>query len=139
MFCNFALRMLVPHAHGRMRAMLGQGRMQDAASHCPPELHRLVLALCGHALTAGDCLSLQVALKAADIGHLALPIDLHRQWVGRLQDEFFLLGDRERELGLAISPLMDRNKASTISNSQVTVAAAYARGPLLHAAVLRSA
>ena len=62
---------------------------------------------------------LQVALKCADIAHLALPVDLHRTWVQRLQDEFFLQGDREREAGMAVSALMDRNKATQLSSSQV--------------------
>ncbi|KAK9812325.1 hypothetical protein WJX73_002529 [Symbiochloris irregularis] len=64
-------------------------------------------------------LAMQIALKAADIGHLALPRALHCTWVERLQNEFFAQGDREREAGLAISPLMDRNKSGTVASSQV--------------------
>ena len=53
-------------------------------------------------------LSLQLALKVADLGHLCESLDVHLQWVHRLEDEFFLQGDRERRLGLPISPLFDR-------------------------------
>lgn len=63
----------------------------------------------------------QVALKCADVGHLALPTDTHKVWVERLQSEYFLQGDRERENGMAISALMDRRKASKLSSSQVHI------------------
>eukprot|EP00931_Biecheleriopsis_adriatica_P102608 TRINITY_DN77553_c0_g1_i1.p1 TRINITY_DN77553_c0_g1~~TRINITY_DN77553_c0_g1_i1.p1 ORF type:complete len:774 (+),score=150.41 TRINITY_DN77553_c0_g1_i1:102-2324(+) len=53
---------------------------------------------------------LQTAMKCADLGHLTLPWDLHLLWVRRLESEFFAQGDRERELGLPVSFLMDRGK-----------------------------
>lgn len=37
----------------------------------------------------------QVALKAADIGHLAAPPSVHQRWTQKLTDEMFLQGDRE--------------------------------------------
>lgn len=61
----------------------------------------------------------QVALKCADVGHLALPEQQHRMWVERLQEELYLQGDQERALGIPISALMDRTKPSTVANSQV--------------------
>ena len=60
-----------------------------------------------------------MALKCADVGHLALPTQTHKLWVERLQQEFFLQGDRERAMGMPVSALMDRNKASKVSSSQV--------------------
>uniref|UniRef100_A0A061RJI1 3-cyclic-nucleotide phosphodiesterase n=1 Tax=Tetraselmis sp. GSL018 TaxID=582737 RepID=A0A061RJI1_9CHLO len=54
--------------------------------------------------------TLQIALKVADIGHCALPHALHLQWVRRLEEEFFLQGDREAELQIPVSPLMDRDR-----------------------------
>ncbi len=54
-------------------------------------------------------LSLQMALKCADLGHVAAPLPLHLKWVQALEHEFFLQGDRERALGLPVSPLCDRN------------------------------
>lgn len=39
-----------------------------------------------------------------------LPLDEHKFWVQNLESEFFNQGDLEKEEGLPISPLMDRNK-----------------------------
>lgn len=55
-------------------------------------------------------LLLQMAIKCADLGHLALKWDVHRQWVSKLEDEFFAQGDREKALGHPVSFLMDRTK-----------------------------
>ncbi|GIL46284.1 hypothetical protein Vafri_3299 [Volvox africanus] len=63
-------------------------------------------------------LSLQVALKAADIGHLGEELEVHKRWLGVLEEEFFRQGDREREMGHSISPLFDRAKQG-VSKSQV--------------------
>ncbi|KAG2485624.1 hypothetical protein HYH03_015687 [Edaphochlamys debaryana] len=63
-------------------------------------------------------LSLQLALKVADIGHLGEDLDVHCRWLGVLEEEFFLQGDRERARGLPISPLFDRAKQG-VSKSQV--------------------
>ncbi|KXZ54073.1 hypothetical protein GPECTOR_5g18 [Gonium pectorale] len=63
-------------------------------------------------------LSLQVALKCADIGHLGAELERHKRWLGLLEEEFFRQGDRERQLGLPISPLFDRAKQG-VSKSQV--------------------
>lgn len=63
-------------------------------------------------------LLLQIALKCADIGHLAVSWDLHIRWVKRLEQEFFAQGDQERQLGLPISFLMDRTKPG-VSQTQV--------------------
>ncbi|KAG2443897.1 hypothetical protein HXX76_002237 [Chlamydomonas incerta] len=63
-------------------------------------------------------LSLQIALKVADIGHLGESLEVHKRWLGVLEEEFFLQGDRERALGLPISPLFDRAKQG-VSKSQV--------------------
>ncbi|KAG2424735.1 hypothetical protein HXX76_014310 [Chlamydomonas incerta] len=63
-------------------------------------------------------LALQIALKAADIGHLAGELSVHCRWLGVLEEEFFRQGDRERALGLPISPLFDRSKQG-VSKSQV--------------------
>jgi len=61
---------------------------------------------------------LQAAMKCADLGHLALEWEDHTQWVSFLEEEFFRQGDREEELGLEVSFLMDRSKPG-VSKSQV--------------------
>jgi len=48
------------------------------------------------------------ALKAADIGHLARPTEVHRGWVEAIQEEFWLQGDREAAMGIMVSPMCDR-------------------------------
>eukprot|EP00775_Hariotina_reticulata_P007385 gene7385-7594_t len=58
-----------------------------------------------------------MCLKAADLGHLAAPPAVHRQWVAALEEENFRQGDRERAAGLAVSPLMDRARGG-ITKSQ---------------------
>jgi len=63
-------------------------------------------------------LLLQMAMKCSDLGHLALPWEIHLAWVRRLEAEFFAQGDREKDLGLPVSFLMDRNKPGA-SETQV--------------------
>ncbi|KAG2447555.1 hypothetical protein HYH02_007479 [Chlamydomonas schloesseri] len=63
-------------------------------------------------------LSLQIALKCADIGHLGESLEVHKKWLANLEEEFFRQGDKERELGIPISPLFDRSKQG-VSKSQV--------------------
>lgn len=53
-------------------------------------------------------LALSIALKMADISNCARPLDIYLKWGGRVSDEFYLQGDRERNLGLPCSPFMDR-------------------------------
>lgn len=63
-------------------------------------------------------LALSFILHAADISHPAKRWDVHRQWTERLVEEFFRQGDREKELGLTVSPLCDRNNTA-VPDSQV--------------------
>lgn len=48
-------------------------------------------------------------LKAADLGHAALTMELHEQWAIRLLQEFYNQGDEERTLGVPISPMCERS------------------------------
>lgn len=57
-------------------------------------------------------------LKAADIGHAGKPLDITRRMTIRIHMEFFAQGEEERELGLPISPLCDRNEVN-VAGSQV--------------------
>ena len=44
----------------------------------------------------------QMALKSADISHAAKSIDLHVQWSERIQEEFFVQGDEEKNLEIEV-------------------------------------
>ncbi|CAK0882112.1 unnamed protein product [Prorocentrum cordatum] len=69
--------------------------------------------------SAGEAmLLLQVAVKCADLGHVTLSRAAHLRYVRRLEEELFAQGDRERELGLEVSFLMDREMTG-VASSQV--------------------
>ena len=54
----------------------------------------------------------QVALKCADVSHLAADPVLHHKWAVRLEEEMFRQGDLERAKNMAVSPLMDRHSSA---------------------------
>jgi len=53
-------------------------------------------------------LVLKMALHAADLNASARRPQVARKWLPRIMREFFEQGDEEREMGLPISPFMDR-------------------------------
>eukprot|EP00753_Platysulcus_tardus_P022015 PLAT9195.2.p1 GENE.PLAT9195.2~~PLAT9195.2.p1 ORF type:complete len:780 (-),score=322.07 PLAT9195.2:526-2865(-) len=55
-------------------------------------------------------LILQMAMKTADVAHPTKKWRVHAKWTKAIAAEFYLQGDRERELELEISSMMDRNK-----------------------------
>ena len=57
-------------------------------------------------------------VHCADLSGPTKPLHLYRRWCDRIMEEFFQQGDKEREAGLEISPMCDRNNA-TIEKSQV--------------------
>jgi hypothetical protein len=64
-------------------------------------------------------LLLAVAIKFADLGHCFKPFQMHKKWAQRVTNEFWALGDRERQLGIALSPLCDRDTDSNVPESQI--------------------
>ena len=52
------------------------------------------------------------ALHAADIGSTAKPSETYYRWMQGVFAEFFAQGDAQRELGLEVTPFMDRTSAS---------------------------
>jgi len=64
-------------------------------------------------------LMLVTAIKTVDLGHTFKPWEQHEAWVDRITNEFYALGDRERDEQLSISPLCDRNRDTDVNASQV--------------------
>jgi len=60
----------------------------------------------------------KVCMHCADLGNPAKPQDTMLKWTYSITEEFFRQGDNEKELGLPISPMMDRSKPN-IEKSQV--------------------
>lgn len=67
-------------------------------------------------------------LHAADISNPARPKHLQDRWAEAVLREFFEQGDRERELGLPISPGFDR-RTTTLAISQVNFSEFVRGGP----------
>jgi len=55
---------------------------------------------------------MQAFIHMSDLGHCCRPWQVHKHAVMRLEEEFFQQGDRERELGVDIMPLMNRHSDS---------------------------
>jgi len=62
--------------------------------------------------------ALEIAIKIADVSNPIRPRKLYLKWAQRISEEFYNQGDKERDLGLEISPFMDRTKPS-LSNLQI--------------------
>uniref|UniRef100_A0A914HDP9 Phosphodiesterase n=1 Tax=Globodera rostochiensis TaxID=31243 RepID=A0A914HDP9_GLORO len=63
-------------------------------------------------------LVLRSAIHLADLSNPTKPIDLYRQWNERILEEYWRQGDREKQLGLEISPMCDRGNV-TVEKSQI--------------------
>ncbi|XP_046374224.1 cAMP-specific 3',5'-cyclic phosphodiesterase 4C-like isoform X4 [Haliotis rufescens] len=61
---------------------------------------------------------LQNMVHCSDLSNPTKPLDIYKNWVDRIMDEFFRQGDRERDQGLDISPMCDRHTA-TVEKTQV--------------------
>ena len=61
---------------------------------------------------------LQNMVHCSDLSNPTKPLDIYRLWVDRITEEFFRQGDKERTSGMDISPMCDRNNATT-EKSQV--------------------
>lgn len=63
-------------------------------------------------------LALSMAVKMADISNCGRPTPLYLRWSEKISDEFYMQGDRERNLGMPCSPFMDRT-APAIAKGQI--------------------
>ncbi|XP_043207362.1 cAMP-specific 3',5'-cyclic phosphodiesterase, isoforms N/G-like isoform X6 [Amphibalanus amphitrite] len=61
---------------------------------------------------------LQNMVHCSDLSSPTKPLEIYQRWVGLVMEEFFHQGDREREIGMDISPMCDRHNA-TVEKSQV--------------------
>ncbi|XP_072245335.1 3',5'-cyclic-AMP phosphodiesterase 4C-like isoform X2 [Leuresthes tenuis] len=61
---------------------------------------------------------LQNMVHCADLSNPTKPLELYRKWTDRIMKEFFTQGDKERDKGMEISPMCDKQNAS-IEKSQV--------------------
>eukprot|EP00727_Mastigamoeba_balamuthi_P000053 m51a1_g10044 putative 3 5 -cyclic nucleotide phosphodiesterase family protein (825) ;mRNA; f:28007-30927 len=52
---------------------------------------------------------LKVLIKFADVSNPVRPWDVCSFWANRVMEEFFLQGEREKDVGLPVSPFMDRS------------------------------
>lgn len=57
-------------------------------------------------------------IHLADLSNPTKPIDLYRSWNERILEEYWRQGDKEKELGLEVSPMCDRGNV-TIEKSQI--------------------
>mmetsp|Transcript_6600 Transcript_6600/g.16470 ORF Transcript_6600/g.16470 Transcript_6600/m.16470 type:complete len:154 (+) Transcript_6600:2213-2674(+) len=53
---------------------------------------------------------LKLGLHCADISNPVKPPVISKQWTDRVMEEFYQQGDKERALGMPISPFYDREK-----------------------------
>lgn len=61
---------------------------------------------------------LQNMVHCADLSNPTKPLELYRQWVERIMQEFYRQGDMERERNIDLSPMCDKHTA-TVEKSQV--------------------
>ena len=61
---------------------------------------------------------LQNMIHCADLSNPTKPLEIYKKWVDVLLEEFYQQGDKEKELGLDISPMCDRLN-TTVAKSQV--------------------
>lgn len=61
---------------------------------------------------------MEIFLHCADISNPYKPFQICAKWADLVSQEFFTQGDKEKESGLDISPMMDRNN-SNLNNMQI--------------------
>ncbi len=55
-------------------------------------------------------LLLCAVLKLSDVGHTAKGKVNHMKWTDKIMEEFFCQGEKEKDMGMAVSAFMDREK-----------------------------
>jgi hypothetical protein len=120
MTCHFGLTdelKSVGSRHGELLERLLTGKRADAAAGAggapldssAPALGPIEDAPAATFLPKADRdVLLKTVLHAADISNPAKPWEVAKKWSALINEEFFNQGDKERELGLPLSPNFDR-------------------------------
>ncbi|KAK4468182.1 hypothetical protein MN116_008344 [Schistosoma mekongi] len=58
---------------------------------------------------------LECVIHAADLSNPTKPLKIYQEWVSRIMEEMFRQGDQERQFGIEISPMCDRETACVYS------------------------
>eukprot|EP00943_MAST-04B_sp_MAST-4B-sp1_P007753 g7753.t1 len=59
---------------------------------------------------------MKTIVKLCDLGHSLKKLPIHIKWSERIVEEFFIQGDKEKKLGMPVSPFMDREHPDTPKN-----------------------
>ena len=62
---------------------------------------------------------LQNMVHCADLASPTKPLPIYQLWCNRILEEFYCQGDKEKEQGMDVSPMCDRENA-TVEKSQVS-------------------
>eukprot|EP01138_Halocafeteria_seosinensis_P005324 gb/GECG01005443.1/.p1 GENE.gb/GECG01005443.1/~~gb/GECG01005443.1/.p1 ORF type:complete len:746 (+),score=71.57 gb/GECG01005443.1/:1-2238(+) len=85
---------------------LSRSSMTSQDSGCGENSNEAVGALLHD--ESGQELVMQIMLHAADVSNPTKPWDIYLQWVDWLLTEYYRQGDMERERGLEVTPMLDR-------------------------------
>eukprot|EP01061_Rhynchopus_euleeides_P008928 TRINITY_DN18069_c1_g3_i1.p1 TRINITY_DN18069_c1_g3~~TRINITY_DN18069_c1_g3_i1.p1 ORF type:complete len:585 (+),score=168.44 TRINITY_DN18069_c1_g3_i1:36-1790(+) len=66
--------------------------------------------LIGEPPSTNKLLRMQILLKCADISNLSKPTHMAEKWGTLVQEEFYCQGDKERQLGMEVTPIFDRTR-----------------------------
>ncbi|KAK9816903.1 hypothetical protein WJX72_006945 [[Myrmecia] bisecta] len=105
---------------GRARSRVSASPLVSAFAICaaPATLSAPPESYCNTSIPEHVTLALQMAIKVADVSHLAAAFPVHYRWVKCLEEEFFLQGEHEAAQALPVTRFMDRTQAG-VSKSQV--------------------
>ena len=85
---------------------------------CPANHSEFVAKLAtltGEGGVATKQFEMELLLRAADISNVIKPFPVAARWALRVTDEFFLQGDVERQHGMVVTPLCDREQQSRVA------------------------
>ncbi len=88
-----------------------RGRLIDMILDTDAKNHFILMTRFKHGLEMKQLsrgLLSSMILHIADVSNPTRPGPISRKWAFAVQEEFFRQGDKEKELGLAVSPFMDR-------------------------------